>query len=160
MKRNYFATCKTIEDLKKLWKKLALENHPDRGGNLETMQSINAEYDETFKMFQRNGNVKNEQEAQECPHEYRNVVERIINLDGIDIELCGSWIWVGGDTFPVRAEIKAAGFKWSGKKKMWYWHKDTGRKWRKNGEYTMDEIRATYGSQKIGSANGFKALTA
>ena len=29
-------------------------------------------------------------------------------------------VWIGGDTYNHRAEIKADGFKWSGKKKMWW----------------------------------------
>lgn len=29
-------------------------------------------------------------------------------------------VWIGGNTYPRRAEIKADGFKWSGKKKMWW----------------------------------------
>ena len=31
--------------LKKHWKKLAMQNHPDRGGDMETMQKINVAYD-------------------------------------------------------------------------------------------------------------------
>lgn len=40
----YFSGCITIEEVKKLYKKLAMENHPDRGGNIATMQAINKEY--------------------------------------------------------------------------------------------------------------------
>jgi hypothetical protein len=29
-------------------------------------------------------------------------------------------VWIGGNTYPCRAEIKADGFKWSAKKRMWW----------------------------------------
>ena len=45
MKTKYFSDCKTIEEAKRLYHKLAVKFHPDLGGNLETMQEINAEFD-------------------------------------------------------------------------------------------------------------------
>jgi curved DNA-binding protein CbpA len=45
----FFNECKTAEDLKALYKKLARKNHPDLGGDLETMKQINAEYDEMYE---------------------------------------------------------------------------------------------------------------
>lgn len=47
----YFTNCKTVEEAKKLYRRLAMENHPDRGGDLDTMKAINAEYDEFFNTF-------------------------------------------------------------------------------------------------------------
>jgi len=45
MKTTYFINCKTLDEVKKLYKNLALQHHPDRpGGNTEVMQRINAEY--------------------------------------------------------------------------------------------------------------------
>ena len=38
----YFANIKTLEELKKEYKRLALENHPDRGGDVEVMKARNA----------------------------------------------------------------------------------------------------------------------
>ena len=41
-------TPETLEELKTMYKKLALANHPDQGGSTEAMQAINAEYTELF----------------------------------------------------------------------------------------------------------------
>lgn len=38
----------------------------------------------------------------------------------IEIELVGSWIWVSGNTYPVKEQLKEAGIFWAGKKKKWY----------------------------------------
>lgn len=44
----YFSGVNSLEALKAAYKRLALENHPDRGGDTATMQEINAEYDAAF----------------------------------------------------------------------------------------------------------------
>jgi curved DNA-binding protein CbpA len=50
MKTSYFSNCKTLEEVKKLYKKLALQHHPDRpGGSVVIMQRINQEYENISK---------------------------------------------------------------------------------------------------------------
>jgi DnaJ-class molecular chaperone len=39
-------TPKTLEALKAGYRRLAMANHPDKGGNSETMKAINNEYDQ------------------------------------------------------------------------------------------------------------------
>jgi hypothetical protein len=38
----------------------------------------------------------------------------------IRIELIGTWLWVSGDTKPVKEELKKLGFSWHSKKVCWY----------------------------------------
>lgn len=50
----YFADVKEINDLKSKYRKLSFLYHPDKGGVLEEMQAINAEYNllkQTFGKF-------------------------------------------------------------------------------------------------------------
>mgnify|MGYP002766046013 CR=1 FL=1 len=47
----YFTGCTTLEALKKEYRRLAMANHPDRGGDEATMKAINAEYDAVFPAF-------------------------------------------------------------------------------------------------------------
>lgn len=47
----YFKNIKSLEDLKNQFKILARTNHPDSGGNVETMKSINCEYDRLFPIW-------------------------------------------------------------------------------------------------------------
>lgn len=41
----YLGSVKSLDELKARYRALALQHHPDRGGDLATMQAINAEYD-------------------------------------------------------------------------------------------------------------------
>lgn len=43
--KDFFLKCKTLEEAKIQYRKLAIENHPDKSGSLETMQIINAQYE-------------------------------------------------------------------------------------------------------------------
>ena len=45
----YFKNVTSVEEVKSLYKKLALANHPDMGGDSATMQEINNEFEEAFK---------------------------------------------------------------------------------------------------------------
>lgn len=44
----YFKNIRTLDDLKKEFRRLAMLNHPDRGGDTATMQAINAEFEMLF----------------------------------------------------------------------------------------------------------------
>lgn len=45
---NYYAGVADIETLRKRYRELVKKHHPDNGGSVSEMQSINAEYDRLF----------------------------------------------------------------------------------------------------------------
>lgn len=144
----------TAEELKKAYRKLAMKYHPDMGGTDAEMQEINNEYEQLFaRLKDVHKNVKGEtytakEATAETPAEFIEIISKIINLQGVDIEICGSWIWLHGNTKEYKDIFKALKFRWSANKKSWYWHAD-GYKRRSRGKYTMDEIRDMWGSAKI-----------
>lgn len=61
----YFTNIKTLDDLKKEYRRLAMIHHRDRGGDVETMKEINNEYDMMFPVLK----LKYNQSAAEPTHE-------------------------------------------------------------------------------------------
>ena len=47
----YFNNIKSFSDLKKQYRKLVLDNHPDKGGSIETMQEINTEFEQLYNIW-------------------------------------------------------------------------------------------------------------
>ena len=107
----------SLSELRTLYRRLAIANHPDKGGNMATMQAINAEYDKVFKAMQAGDTqeAKSSRYANEMPEEYRRIIEILIALDGIELELCGNWIWISGNTKQHKDELKASGCYWAAK---------------------------------------------
>lgn len=146
----YFDKCKTIEELKKEFHRLALIHHPDKGGDVTIMQSINTEYEARLRYLSDNpgdnvSNGYNPDDEYEVGERYRKVINRIINLPNISIEICGRWIWISGETYVVRDQLKAAGFWWASQKKKWYW-RPPEQNYKRTQSKSMEWIRGTYGT--------------
>jgi hypothetical protein len=154
----YFKDCLTIDEVKAMYKTLAKQHHPDCGGDTETMQAINSEYAFVCAKILKAGNlsVEDTDEQLRMSEEYRKVIEQIISLPGITIEVVGMWIWVTGETKPVRYQLKDAGLFYASKTQAWYYraeeHKTNGSK------KSLDEIRAKYGSNPIHSKHHSNAI--
>ena len=148
--KKYFDGITTFDELRKEYKRLALLNHPDRGGSTEVMQQINNEYDKLFIILKdrHNAEAPENKQMHEAPAAYREVLLRIITLKGIEIELCGSWIWLSGNTKEHKDELKSAGFFWAYKKLMWYWRPEEFKSFSRKSK-SMDYIRSKYGSERI-----------
>ncbi len=165
MKLIYFADVQNVKELKKAYHKLVLKNHPDKGGDHETMVAIVLEYEWAIKnLFDKDGNRLGGAKANGSTSHYnfeadgfREALDKLMQLDGLTIEVCGTWIWVGGNTLPNKDAIKAAGCRWAKAKKLWYW-KDPETFCRSKG-CSMDKIRELHGSE-VFKSNGKKALTA
>ena len=143
----FFKNIQTIEALKVEYRKLAFLHHPDRGGNVEVMKMVNAEYDEVLKNLANTANEEvNEMEFAE---NFKEVIDRLMKCDGLEIEICGSWLWVTGATKLYVDLFKELGFRWRSKKLAWSLG-DSAKKHK--GETSMDQIRGTYGSQIIKSS--------
>ena len=162
----FFDSCQNLNDLKATYKKLAMKHHPDMGGDVRTMQAINAEYDKTFAVLKELQNMEAEQPESrtkattETPEEFRSVVDALFRIEGIEVELCGSWLWVSGDTYQNREALKACGCLWSRSKQRWYWrHAEDDCRWSR-GKTSMQEIRHKYGSEWLGKAEEREKLPA
>ena len=148
-----------IEELKKVYFTLAQELHPDHGGDAEEFKILNSEYQELFPRFKnihKNVNPEIQQDyyestkpIKECPDDFIVIVTALLKIKGIDVELCGRWLWISGNTYECKDTLKAMGCRWNSKKKMWSWHYKEDGVYYKRKSTPMETIREMYGSQRF-----------
>jgi len=147
MQTKYFSNCNALEEVNRLYKKLALQYHPDRpGGSVVIIQRINQEYesvtkDPRFKFHQQ------EEAFRKDYIKFPEIIGHIIHFD-ITIEICGNWIWLSGNTKRYSRLLKEIGFFYSPRKQMWYlrpsgWESSNHKPW------DNQQIRKRYGSDVI-----------
>jgi hypothetical protein len=139
----------TVDTVKKQFKRLARELHPDfnNGCKVKEFQfkEMLAEYDQSMKYV---GEQKNKNYTSDP--EYTDLVLDLLRMEmeNVDIEICGWFIYLWGNTKPYKEELKKKGFRWNPKKVCWYWRPA----WYKNKSrrsWDMKEIREVYGSEKV-----------
>jgi len=165
MYKFFTPTPETLEELKGLYRKLAQQHHPDRGGDTATMQAINAEYDTLFLRLKdihktKDGETYTARKATtETADQFKDLITELMKMEGIEIEIIGCFVWVTGDTKPHRGKLKALNFKWHNKKTAWYLAPD-GYRPRSRKEYDLDEIRDMYGTSGKVHSHGTNKLGA
>jgi hypothetical protein len=152
----YFINFSEVSQIKKEYHRLALINHPDRGGNTEIMQEINAQYQEALAKCDRQTSKGSDNKThtyyynQEVEQAIMDKIAEILSLklDGIEVWLIGTWIWVGGETYPHRKILNEIGLSYNGKRKKWQFH--TGSKYRRYSQSSnFADLAATYGAKKF-----------
>ncbi len=142
----WFTGVTSIEELRKKYRELLRTHHPDNGGNVADMQSINAEYDVLFDDLSK----VNKTDSQSYTHEENEHFKAIMNaITGfnITIEVIGSWIWCF-DCYQYKEQLKSLGFSWCSKKRAWVWHEEPYHRHHKK-EIPLSDIKAKYGCQTI-----------
>jgi hypothetical protein len=167
--RKWFGLGKTADEIKNEYRRLARLHHPDLNpGRAEEatriMQEINAAYDYAANNASKNetpdwqkakweGSAEKENEYYEEVFNInlavRLVVETLVTLDGLEIEVCGTCVWVGGNTFFHREALTGLDLKWAPKKRLWVFF---GHETHNKRAYKMDYIRSKYGSVKVQSS--------
>jgi hypothetical protein len=126
----WFANCANPEEIKKHFRTLAMQHHPDRGGDTETMRLIIEAYHAALKA--KDGWTAPYADNPKRTYRYRydanieqNLLDKInallaLRMAGVEIWLIGRWVWANGDTKPHREALKALGFTWHHTRKAWY----------------------------------------
>ena len=111
------------------------------------MKAINEEYQTLLKSGRLNFGTS----SQEIEAELMEVIQQLTVLKGLTVEICGRWIWVTGNTFPLKKRLREIGCLWASKKKAWYWRSKKEKK-RRTRTISLDKIRQIHGSQVIKSS--------
>lgn len=163
----WFKDITTLDELRKMYKRLVIQYHPDNCGSDDTIKMINAEYDVLFKKqktsYEHSESYQNatnrQKQSYDCvkDQKIREMIIKLSRFQGLTIELCGTWIYVFGDTKKYKEELKSLGLYYASKKKCWYIHWDEFAK-RGTKSSSMSHIRSKYGSMIINTGNDEKAL--
>lgn len=148
---NWFSGCFDMDSLRTRYRELAKKHHPDLGGDRATMQSINAEYEDRLQgnYDRKYDDPGKRADFMNMEREAMEIVGQIIGLQNVTIELIGRWIWITGDTKPIKEHLKQVGFRFCRKKTAWYWRSKKEKFFKTGRRKSMDEIRAKYGSEQI-----------
>ena len=142
----------SIEDLKKHFRLLIKQYHPDHGGDEEITKIIISEYEKCLSDFVSScfSNKKKENEDfsfnDDDIYKHTEILKKIIHLDDIEIEIIGTWIYVW-NSFTVKDYLKSLDFWFSAKHKAWIY--SGGKKRKFYSKQTLGDIRDKYGSQKV-----------
>lgn len=162
----YFKDLSSMEAVKKQYRKLAMQYHPDRNkeaNSEEIFKIINNEYEEAIEIAKINETKKAKTKKEEDfiksqymnSRDFREKIDKLIKLDNIVIEICGTWLYISGKgTYENKEYLKEEfGAFWSKSKKCWC-ISPQGKNFKKTYGYkgrNMNNIRNTYGSTKIKS---------
>lgn len=138
----------TLEELKGLYRKLAMKYHPDKCGSCEKMQQLNSEYEYLSKTLKNSFGYT---ETEETAKDFINVINELIKYfdekEEITIELKGSWFWIWGTNKDDKKTIeflKGLCFRWNRKRSCWQHGEGRGR-----GNKDIEEINSKYGNKII-----------
>ena len=146
----------TRELVKAAYRRLASKFHPDKHpGNesnvTELMKAVNGAYeyftahDWTQNSYAHNNPASSNNDWAETLFD---IIEKVRVLPEISIEVCGSWLWITGDTRAVKDILKTYGCKYASRKQAWFYCPESTQK-RTSYGWTMDKIRSSYGSQEV-----------
>lgn len=153
----WFQEINTLEELRKMYRKLVVKYYPDNGGSEEIIKQVNAEYELLFKRlkndFEQKDAYSHATDKQKQSYDWqkdvqiRNKVMQLSKFKDIKVEIIGVWIWVS-NCYAYRKELKELGFRWASQKQMWYLHFDDFHKLSSK-PASMSYIRERYGSTEI-----------
>ena len=145
----WFAGVITIEELRKRYRELLKQYHPDNdGGSVEVTQEINAEYDRLFADLSKENSTDGQSYTQEENEQFKAVLNAISGFN-MTVQIIGEWIWAF-DSYAYKDRLKALGFRYAPKKKAWTWHSGEYRRFHKK-EVPLSHIKAKYGCQTVRS---------
>ena len=144
METKFFSHYENEQDLRIRAFKLQEILELDQPENSKLRGEIKSEYQyllDSFKTLKKGSEEKAKELSQD------EIIEKIAPLK-LDVERCGAWIWVSGNTKPHRDFLKKLKMRFSPNKKCWYYRPDKFRS-TSNQLVDMEEIRKMYGSETI-----------
>ncbi len=152
----YFSDCTTPDEMRAEYRRLTKLHHPDLGGDTRIMQEINDTYHQMLagfdgREFNRHHAEANERQTwtyhydQQHENEIMEAIGNILRAIGsqpkVELTLVGLWVWITGDTRPIKDQLKEAGCFWNRKRSAWTWRPSWAKSYYSKNR-TLDDILA------------------
>jgi hypothetical protein len=108
----------------------------------EAFKALQKQYEQAEKLIAQGKTVEAEQINVDISEFLKNAINNISHLEGIEIKIKGTWVWVAGverENTAYHDVLKANGFRFGGKALEWY---------------LADQITEKFGEVKV--KEGFK----
>lgn len=161
----------SVETLRNEFKKLCFKLHPDKGGNETDFKNMQNEFEKILKSFsgkKQNYQEQNNQEQKEqnefnysynsdFEKELMNIIINLVNYSDLNLEVCGVWLWVTGDTKKHKDLLKSLNLRFHAKKLCWFFcDYNESKKTFRSKELDMNEIRIKHGSKVVKNSSNIK----
>jgi len=135
----------------KAYRNKAMQYHPDhKNGDLELMKLVNIAFQtlEAINFQWTTGEATEGQKTTPLTETITALWDHLKHYQGITGEIIGSWLWVAGNTYPIKEHLKNLGFKFAHNKKAWYYHDGDYLK-RSRRKFNLEELRNLWGSEGL-----------
>lgn len=143
MKTNFFYGCTSADEVQIRFDELS-KIYVDQE---QVLEIIKMEYSTLMSVLNPPKPVEEPKEKVSISEIIKALQEKI-NPDGLHLEICGTWLWVTGKTFPVKDALKDLGFRFSSNKLCWYYREDENRSSNQK-PVPYEFIKEKYGSKEI-----------
>ena len=143
----------TADDAKKLFRKLAVELHPDKASEENKGHAHLAfiKLKHEYENYLKGSHCFTSKQASDETNAFDEFIKAndfIQNFVGVTVEVVGTWVYLCGNTYPYKTAIKENGFSYSGTKKKWYKAPYELKTKSKRGT-SFDKITAKYGYTSV-----------
>jgi hypothetical protein len=153
--RLFFSQCPDKAAAQKYYREQAKTLHPDKGGDVKSMQSLNLAYAEFVSGKHATNKSPQTADFSDLGEEGVAVLLSLLTNPDLTIEVIGTWIWISGSTKPHKEALKQLGCRWNPKRSLWQWHDGSYIK-KSAGFLSEDELRNLFGSRRpVSAANKF-----
>jgi len=169
----FFSNCKDLSELKNAFKRFSKLLHPDVNHGLSDIyfKEMSNDYDSYYKILKvshMEENAKkynssfdkdNIKEDDLKDDKFKQAIIDLLKKENIKIVMRGVYMWISGDTYQIREQLKQLGFFYSSGKKEWFLpdsknFKKDGRRGR-----SKKEIVNKYGEKTIYDSTKSKKKT-
>jgi hypothetical protein len=143
MKTNFFYGCTSADEVQVRFDELT-KIYADQDEVLKVIRYEYAPLINVLKSAEKEEPVKEKATISEII----KVLQEKVGVDGLHLEICGTWLWLTGKTYPVKEALKELGFRYSSNKLCWYYRQDENRSSNQK-PVPFEIIKEKYGSKEI-----------